>query len=86
MSENKSSITGIQAAHIKCLHHQDLAADLVSTLALIPIQKGYVPKRWKIGIDSMIPKKNLSELQPEKLRIILNVSVPRVLDQLYFYL
>jgi hypothetical protein len=46
------------------------SADVISKLALIPLMVGYSPETWRIGIDSMIPKK-VADLRPEKLRPIL---------------
>jgi hypothetical protein len=57
IDENKTTIPGIQVAHIKSLVAESPTADVVSKLALIPLLVGYSPKRWRIGIDSMIPKK-----------------------------
>lgn len=70
MSDTKSSTPGIHAAHIKCLTEHDDAAEIISLLALIPLLSGYSPVQWRIGIDSMIPKKQ-NELRPDKLRLIL---------------
>ena len=70
MSETKSSMPGIQAAHIKSINPKSPAADVVSWMSLIPLLTGYAPHRWKKGIDSMIPKKK-NEWRPEKLRLIL---------------
>ena len=60
MSENKSSMPGIQAAHIKSIDPRSKAADVVAWMALIPLIAGYAPERWKNGIDSMIPKKKMN--------------------------
>jgi len=57
MSEEKTTMPGIQVAHIKCLNPESKAADVISKLALIPLMTGYSPQHWKKGIDSMIPKK-----------------------------
>jgi len=70
MDEDKSSLPGIQAAHIKSIAPESPAADVVSWLALIPLLTGYAPLTWKRGIDSMIPKKK-NEWRPDKLRLIL---------------
>lgn len=70
MKEEKTTIPGIQVAHIKCLDSESLAASVISKLALIPLIAGYSPITWRIGIDSMIPKK-IADLRPEKLRLIL---------------
>ena len=70
MSEDKSSLPGIQAAHIKSVDPLSKAADVISKMALIPLLTGYAPKNWKRGIDSMIPKKK-DEWRPSKLRLIL---------------
>jgi hypothetical protein len=70
MKEDKMTIPGIQVAHIKCLDAESDSAYVISTLALIPLMVGYSPKTWRIGIDSMIPKK-VADLRPEKLRLIL---------------
>ena len=71
MSETKSSIPGIHAAHMKCLKPTTKAAEVMSKLALIPLLSGYAPTTWKEGIDSMIPKKIIGECRPNKLRLIL---------------
>ena len=71
MSETKSSIPGIHAAHMKCLNPSTNAAGVLSKLALIPLITGYAPTSWKQGIDSMIPKKVEGECRPNKLRLIL---------------
>ena len=71
MKEDKSCIPGIHTVHIKCLDPQSQAATIMSRLALIPLLTGYAPRRWKEGIDSMIPKKAEGELRPDKLRLIL---------------
>ena len=70
MKEDKTTLPGIQVAHIKCLDHKSLSADVISKLSLIPFITGYSPKIWQEGIDSMIPKK-VADLRPEKLRLIL---------------
>jgi hypothetical protein len=70
MKEDKSSAPGIHIGHIKCIDPASDAAFVVSTLALLPLQSGYAPALWRVGIDSMIPKKT-SDLRPEKLRLIL---------------
>ena len=70
MTETKSSMPGIHAAHIKSIDPKTEAAEVVSWMALIPLITGYAPKKWKKGIDSMIPKKK-DEWRPEKLRLIL---------------
>ena len=70
MQENKTTLPGIQVAHIKCLDYNSLSAGVISKLALIPFTTGYSPKVWQEGIDSMIPKK-VADLRPEKLRLIL---------------
>jgi Reverse transcriptase (RNA-dependent DNA polymerase). len=70
INENKSTLPGIQVAHIKSLTPNSIAADVVSKLALIPLLVGYSPKTWRNGIDSMIPKK-VADLRPSKLRLIL---------------
>ena len=44
------------------------SAELYTIMAKIPIQTGYVPKRWKISTDSMLPKKP-NEWRPSKLRL-----------------
>ena len=75
MSEEKSSYPGIATAHMKCIHPDSLAARVASALALIPFITGYCPKYWKVGIDSMIPKKDMTEFRPEKLRLILLMDV-----------
>ena len=70
MSEDKSSLPGIQAAHLKSIDPTTKAADIISWMALIPLITGYVPKTWKRGVDSMIPKKK-NEWRAGKLRLIL---------------
>jgi hypothetical protein len=74
MKEDKSSAPGIHIGHIKCIGPTSNAAYVVSTLALLPLQTGYASALWRIGIDSMIPKK-LSDLRPEKLCLILLMDV-----------
>ena len=71
MDEEKSSIPGIHTAHMKCLDPLTTSAEVLSKLALIPLLTGYAPRSWKIGIDSMIPKKVIGESRPDKLRLIL---------------
>lgn len=70
MSEDKSSLPGIQAAHIKCVNYKTKAAEVISKMALIPLISAYAPKAWKKGTDSMIPKK-ANEWRPSKLCLIL---------------
>jgi Reverse transcriptase (RNA-dependent DNA polymerase). len=70
ISEDKTTLPGIQVAHIKCIHPESSAASVISLLALIPFMTGYSPITWRTGIDSMIPKKT-ADLRPEKLRLIL---------------
>ena len=70
MSETKSSMPGIHAAHIKCIDPKTEAADVFPWMALIPLLTGYALEKWKKGIDSMIPKKK-DEWRPDKLRLIL---------------
>lgn len=70
ISENKSTLPGIEVAHIKSLNYTSIAADVISKLALIPLIVGYSPHTWRKGIDSMIPKK-VADLRPSKLRLIL---------------
>lgn len=70
MKEDKSSAPGIHMGHLKCIDPGSPAGYVVSMLALLPLQTGYAPTRWRIGIDSMIPKKT-SDMRPEKLRLIL---------------
>jgi hypothetical protein len=70
MKEEKTTLPGIQVAHLKSLNPSTLSADVMSKLALIPLLTGYSPKTWRMGIDSMIPKK-VADLRPEKLRLIL---------------
>lgn len=43
MSEKKTTIPGIQVAHIKCMDTNSCAADIISKLALIPLLTGYLP-------------------------------------------
>ena len=70
MSEDKLSLPGVQAAHIKSIDPMSKAADVVSWISLIPLLTGYAPEQWKRGVDSMIPKKK-NEWRPDKLRLIL---------------
>jgi len=70
IKEEKMTLPGIQVAHIKCIAPDSKAAEVLSTLALLPFMVGYSPKTWRNGIDSMIPKK-IADLRPEKLRLIL---------------
>lgn len=57
MKEEKTTLPGIQIAHLKCLNPSSRSADIMSKLALTPLFTGYSPKTWRTGIDSMIPKK-----------------------------
>lgn len=68
--EDKSSAPGIHIGHLKCIDPSSAAGYVVSTLALLPLQTGYAPNIWRVGIDSMIPKK-AADMRPEKLRLIL---------------
>ena len=70
MSEDKSALPGVQAAHLKSIDPKSEAGDVISWMALIPLLTGYAPKQWMKGIDSMIPKKK-DEWRPGKLRLIL---------------
>ena len=70
MSEDKSALPGIQAAHLKSIDSSTQAAEIISWMALIPLLTGYAPRQWKRGVDSMIPKKK-NEWRPDKLRLIL---------------
>lgn len=70
MKEDKTTLPGIQVAHLKCLDPNTSSADIMSKLSLIPLLTGYSPSTWRRGIDSMIPKK-VADLRPEKLRLIL---------------
>jgi len=70
MKEDKSSAPGIHMGHLKCIDPCSPAGYVVSMLALLPLQTGYAPTRWRTGIDSMILKKT-SDMRPEKLRLIL---------------
>jgi exonuclease III len=70
ISEDKMASPGIQIAHIKCIDPQSSAAAVISLMALLPFMVEYSLKTWRIGIDSMIPKKTI-DLRPEKLRLIL---------------
>ena len=70
MSEEKGSAPGWRFVHMKSIESNSDSADIISDLSLIPLRTGYVPNEWKIGIDSMIPKK-VYDLRPEKLRLIL---------------
>lgn len=70
IKEEKMTLSGIQVAHLKCIHPESHTAEVISNLALIPFMVGYSPKTWRKGIDSMIPKK-VADLRPEKLRLIL---------------
>jgi hypothetical protein len=70
IDENKSTLPGIQVAHIKSLNADSKSLQVLSSLALIPLMVGYSPKTWRKGIDSMIPKK-VADLRPAKLRLIL---------------
>ena len=75
MKEDKASLPGIHATHMKCLDSANKAAEVISRLALIPLLTGYAPKQWKKGLDSMIPKKE-GEWRPTKLRLILLLNAP----------
>mmetsp|Transcript_8494 Transcript_8494/g.16012 ORF Transcript_8494/g.16012 Transcript_8494/m.16012 type:complete len:1891 (+) Transcript_8494:4302-9974(+) len=70
MKEEKASAPGIHNGHLKCIDPYSSAAQVISDMALLPLQTGYTPLCWRIGIDSMIPKK-ANDLRPEKLRLIL---------------
>jgi hypothetical protein len=70
IDENKTTLPGIQVAHIKSLDSSSAAATVLSKLALLPLVVGYSPKTWRNGIDAMIPKK-IADLRPSKLRLIL---------------
>jgi hypothetical protein len=70
MTEDKTTLPGIQVAHLKSIEPLSRSADVLSKLALIPLIVGYSPITWRTGIDSMIPKK-VADLRPEKLRLIL---------------
>ena len=70
MSEDKSALPGVQAAHLKSIDPKSDAADVISWMALIPLLTCYAPKQWMKCIDSMIPKKK-DEWRPGKLRLIL---------------
>ena len=70
MSEDKSAMPGVQAAHIKSIDRKSDGAEVISSMALIPLITGYAPISWQRGTDSMIPKKK-NEWRPDKLRIIL---------------
>lgn len=70
MKEEKTTLPGIQVAHLKSLDSSSCAADVMSKLSMIPLLTGYSPSTWRKGIDSMIPKKT-ADLRPDKLRLIL---------------
>lgn len=70
MKEEKASAPGVHNGHLKCIDPYSVAAKVISDMALLPLQTGYTPTSWRIGIDSMIPKK-VNDLRPEKLRLIL---------------
>jgi hypothetical protein len=64
INEEKTTLPGIQVAHIKCINPDSKAAEVISLLALLPLTVGYSPRTWRKGIDSMIPKKT-ADLRPE---------------------
>ena len=70
MKEEKGSAPGWNFSHIKSVEGTSEAGQVISDLSLIPLLTGYIPEEWKIGINSMIPKK-VHDLRPEKLRLIL---------------
>ena len=70
MKEETVSIPGWHFSHLKSIDPFSDTGEVVSKLALLPLKTGYVPQEWRYGIDSMIPKK-LSDLRPEKLRLVL---------------
>ena len=70
MKEEKGSAPGWNFSHIKSVEGTSEARQVISDLSLIPLLTGYIPEEWKIGINSMIPKK-VHDLRPEKLRLIL---------------
>lgn len=70
MKEEKVSAPGIHNGHLKSIDPHSVAAWVISNMALLPLQTGYTPLQWRVGIDSMIPKK-VNDLRPEKLRLIL---------------
>lgn len=70
MKESTGCLPGWTFAHMKSIKADSKAGEVISLLSLIPLQIGYVPEEWKVGIDSMIPKKT-HNLLPSKLRLIL---------------
>ena len=70
MKEATGCLPGWTFAHMKSMKADSKAGEVISLLSLIPLQIGYVPEEWKVGIDSMIPKKT-HNLLPSKLRLIL---------------
>ena len=70
MKETKGSAPGIHFGHMKCVDKESNAAEIIFIMALLPLRTGYTPDQWRIGINSMIPKK-IFDLRPEKLRLIL---------------
>ena len=66
MSEDKSSLPGVQAAHLRSIDPSTKAADTISWMALIPLITGYAPRQWMKGIDSIIPKKEWVETREIK--------------------
>lgn len=46
MKEEKSSAPGIHIGHLKCIDPDSKAANVISTLALLPLQTGYAPALW----------------------------------------
>ena len=67
MSEDKSALPGVQAAHLKSIDSHSDAADVISWMAPIPLMTGYAPKQWMQLNDPQ--EKN--EWRPDKLRLIL---------------
>ena len=54
MKEEKGSLPGIHAAHLKCLDSITRAAEVISRLALVLILTSYAPNQWKRGQTNQV--------------------------------
>ena len=59
---------GIHFGTFKASRWCDIAAELHTRLARIPIKTGYTPEQWTYSVDSMLPKKE-GEWRANKLRL-----------------
>ena len=69
MKETMALAPGIHTTHVKCLHSSTISAEIISSMALIPLISGHVPKQWKLVVDIMLLKKP-NEYRPEKMKTI----------------